>query len=137
MCALTHTHTHTHTYIHRVQAESFTIKPPPSSLPPSPLPPPSLQGEEPPKGYRLLPMDLNKGVMGPSLFLCYNTSLVSPKAVTYTPELLSRYPLKVHCMRCCWLIVYVGGISTILFAACSTLTHVAVGGAWGVVRVSS
>ena len=56
------------------------------SLPP---PPSSPQGEEPPAGYKVLKsLDLGKGLMGPSLFLCYCTNLVHPSSVPYTPELL-------------------------------------------------
>ena len=63
------------------------------SLSLSPLPSP--QGEEPPAGYKVLKsLDLGKGLMGPSLFLCYCTNLVHPSSVPYTPELLTRWGVR-------------------------------------------
>ena len=48
------------------------------------------QGEEPPPGYKMLQMDLNKGLVTPAVFLCYKTSQVHPPSVPYSPEIISR-----------------------------------------------
>ncbi|CAI8047300.1 C-myc promoter-binding protein [Geodia barretti] len=50
------------------------------------------KGEEVPAGYKQLQVDLNKGLVTPAVFLCYQTSQVHPPSISFTPEIISRFP---------------------------------------------
>lgn len=52
------------------------------------------KGETPPHSFMKIPKNLNKGMMGADVYLCYKKSINRPDLISYKPSLLSRFPLK-------------------------------------------
>ncbi|KAK9874779.1 hypothetical protein WA026_005585 [Henosepilachna vigintioctopunctata] len=52
------------------------------------------KGESPPHAFCCINKNLNKGMVGSDVFLCYKKSMNKAKSITYKPEVLSRYPMK-------------------------------------------
>ncbi|XP_045468065.1 DENN domain-containing protein Crag [Harmonia axyridis] len=52
------------------------------------------KGESPPHAFCCINKNLNKGIVGSDVFLCYKKSMNKAKSITYKPEILSRYPMK-------------------------------------------
>ncbi|XP_061379394.1 DENN domain-containing protein Crag isoform X3 [Danaus plexippus] len=50
------------------------------------------RGETPPHAFCMIPKNLNKGLMGSNVFLCYKKSMNRPPLIAYKPEVLFRYP---------------------------------------------
>ncbi|CAB3244657.1 unnamed protein product [Arctia plantaginis] len=50
------------------------------------------KGECPPHAFCMIPKNLNKGLVGSSVFLCYKKSMNRPPLIAYKPEVLFRYP---------------------------------------------
>ncbi|XP_031566205.1 DENN domain-containing protein 4C-like, partial [Actinia tenebrosa] len=50
------------------------------------------KGEKPPHAFCIIDRNLNKGMVGSDVFLCYRKSLSRSRSVTYQPEILSRFP---------------------------------------------
>ncbi|CAG9117008.1 unnamed protein product [Plutella xylostella] len=50
------------------------------------------KGETPPHAFCVIPKNLNKGLMGSDVFLCYKKSMNRPPIIPYKPEVLFRYP---------------------------------------------
>lgn len=50
------------------------------------------KGECPPHAFCMIPKNLNKGLMGSSVYLCYKKSMNRPPLIAYKPEVLFRYP---------------------------------------------
>ncbi|CAH1118858.1 unnamed protein product [Phaedon cochleariae] len=51
------------------------------------------KGESPPHAFCCIHKNLNKGIVGSDVFLCYKKSMNRAKLLTYKPAVLSRYPL--------------------------------------------
>ncbi|KAL1505338.1 hypothetical protein ABEB36_004927 [Hypothenemus hampei] len=51
------------------------------------------KGESPPHAFCCLQKNLNKGIVGSDVFLCYKKSMNRAKLLTYKPDVLTRYPL--------------------------------------------
>ncbi|XP_074593897.1 DENN domain-containing protein Crag [Brevipalpus obovatus] len=51
------------------------------------------KGETPPHAYCLINKNLNKGLIGSSVFLCYKKSMNRPPSLRYEPSILGRFPL--------------------------------------------
>ncbi|XP_075979851.1 DENN domain-containing protein Crag isoform X4 [Anticarsia gemmatalis] len=51
------------------------------------------KGECPPHAFCMIPKNLNKGLMGSNVFLCYKKSMNRPPLIAYKPEVLFRYPM--------------------------------------------
>ncbi|XP_072394333.1 DENN domain-containing protein Crag isoform X1 [Diabrotica undecimpunctata] len=51
------------------------------------------KGESPPHAFCCINKNLNKGLVGSDVFLCYKKSMNRATLLTYKPEVLSRYPL--------------------------------------------
>ncbi|KAK2718660.1 hypothetical protein QYM36_005859, partial [Artemia franciscana] len=52
------------------------------------------KGDKPPHSFCKIDKNLNKGMLGSDVFLCYKKSMVKSDSIVYQPELLSRYPLR-------------------------------------------
>ncbi|XP_022171182.1 C-myc promoter-binding protein isoform X3 [Myzus persicae] len=50
------------------------------------------RGETPPHAFCLIHKNLNKGVVGSDVYLCYKKSVMKPKSITYQPVITDRYP---------------------------------------------
>ncbi|CAG9790941.1 unnamed protein product [Diatraea saccharalis] len=50
------------------------------------------KGEFPPHAFCMIAKNLNKGLMGSDVFLCYKKSMNRPPLIAYKPEVLFRYP---------------------------------------------
>ncbi|CAH0399446.1 unnamed protein product [Chilo suppressalis] len=50
------------------------------------------KGECPPHAFCMIAKNLNKGLMGSDVFLCYKKSMNRPPLIAYKPEVLFRYP---------------------------------------------
>ncbi|CAH2049264.1 unnamed protein product, partial [Iphiclides podalirius] len=50
------------------------------------------RGESPPHAFCMINKNLNKGLMGSDVFLCYKKSMNRPPLIAYKPEVLFRYP---------------------------------------------
>ncbi|CAG4943668.1 unnamed protein product [Parnassius apollo] len=50
------------------------------------------RGEMPPHAFCMINKNLNKGLMGSDVFLCYKKSMNRPPSIAYKPEVLFRYP---------------------------------------------
>ncbi|CAH0718266.1 unnamed protein product, partial [Brenthis ino] len=50
------------------------------------------KGETPPHAFCMIAKNLNKGLMGSDVFLCYKKSMNRPPLIAYKPEVLFRYP---------------------------------------------
>ncbi|XP_063367869.1 DENN domain-containing protein Crag [Cydia amplana] len=51
------------------------------------------KGEFPPHAFCMIAKNLNKGLMGSDVFLCYKKSMNRPPLIAYKPEVLFRYPM--------------------------------------------
>lgn len=51
------------------------------------------KNEKPPHAFCLIDKNLNKGMVGSDVFLCYRKSLARLRSITYPAEVLSRFPL--------------------------------------------
>lgn len=51
------------------------------------------KGEQAPHSFNEIQKNLNNGLLGASVFVCYKKALIPAKHIKYQPELLSRYPL--------------------------------------------
>ncbi|XP_064212569.1 DENN domain-containing protein Crag isoform X3 [Tribolium castaneum] len=51
------------------------------------------KGESPPHAFCCINKNLNKGIVGSDVFLCYKKSMNRAKLLTYKPSVLSRYPM--------------------------------------------
>ncbi|XP_063539999.1 DENN domain-containing protein Crag [Cydia strobilella] len=51
------------------------------------------KGECPPHAFCMIAKNLNKGLMGSDVFLCYKKSMNRPPLIAYKPEVLFRYPM--------------------------------------------
>ncbi|XP_072937985.1 DENN domain-containing protein Crag [Epargyreus clarus] len=51
------------------------------------------RGETPPHAFCMIAKNLNKGLMGSDVFLCYKKSMNRPPLIAYKPEVLFRYPM--------------------------------------------
>ncbi|CAH1134526.1 unnamed protein product [Ceutorhynchus assimilis] len=51
------------------------------------------KGESPPHAFCCINKNLNKGIVGSDVFLCYKKSMNRAKLLTYKPDILARYPL--------------------------------------------
>lgn len=49
------------------------------------------KGESPPHAFCCINKNLNKGIVGSDVFLCYKKSMNRAKSLTYKPGVLSRY----------------------------------------------
>lgn len=52
------------------------------------------RGESPPHAFCCINKNLNKGIVGSDVFLCYKKSMNQPKSLTYKPSVICRYPLQ-------------------------------------------
>ncbi|KAG8330526.1 hypothetical protein J6590_061926 [Homalodisca vitripennis] len=52
----------------------------------------SSKGEMPPHAFCMINKNLNKGLVGADIFICYKKSMNRPSLITYKPGILSRYP---------------------------------------------
>ncbi|XP_045511840.1 DENN domain-containing protein Crag isoform X1 [Pieris brassicae] len=50
------------------------------------------RGETPPHAFCMIGKNLNKGLMGSDVFLCYKKSMNRPPLIAFKPEVLFRYP---------------------------------------------
>lgn len=50
------------------------------------------KGEIPPPAFCVLKKNLNKGIVGSVVFLCYKKSMNRANLISYKPDILSRYP---------------------------------------------
>ena len=51
------------------------------------------KGENPPHAFCLVQKNLNKGLVGSEVFLCYKKSMNRPPLLRYQPEILGRFPI--------------------------------------------
>lgn len=51
------------------------------------------KGESPPHAFCCIQKNLNKGILGSDVFLCYKKSMNRAKLLTYKPAVLSRYKI--------------------------------------------
>lgn len=51
------------------------------------------KGECPPHAFCMIAKNLNKGLMGSDVFLCYKKSMNRPPLISYKPDVLFRYPV--------------------------------------------
>ncbi|XP_026331019.1 DENN domain-containing protein Crag-like [Hyposmocoma kahamanoa] len=51
------------------------------------------KGECPPHAFCMIAKNLNKGLMGSDVFLCYKKSMNRPPLIAFKPEVLFRYPM--------------------------------------------
>lgn len=49
------------------------------------------KGESPPHAFCCINKNLNKGIVGSDVFLCYKKSMNRPQLLTYKPSVLCRY----------------------------------------------
>ncbi|XP_064618735.1 C-myc promoter-binding protein-like isoform X2 [Lineus longissimus] len=54
------------------------------------------KGETPPHAFCQIPKNLNKGMVGSDVYLCYKKSMVKTNTIAYNAGTLSRYPLEDH-----------------------------------------
>ena len=52
------------------------------------------KGETPPHAFCLIRKNLNKGMLGSDVFVCYKKSMNRPPLIRFQPSILSRFPLK-------------------------------------------
>lgn len=52
------------------------------------------KGETPPHAFCLIRKNLNKGMVGSDVYICYKKSMNRPPLIRYQPSFLSRFPLK-------------------------------------------
>ncbi|XP_048583663.1 DENN domain-containing protein 4C isoform X2 [Nematostella vectensis] len=52
------------------------------------------KGEKPPHAFCIIERNLNKGMVGSDVYLCYRKSLSRAKCITYHADILSRFPEK-------------------------------------------
>ncbi|XP_077989167.1 C-myc promoter-binding protein-like isoform X2 [Glandiceps talaboti] len=52
------------------------------------------KGEMPPHAFCMIDKNLNKGMTGSDVYLCYKKSMTRANAITYTAGIISRYPEK-------------------------------------------
>ncbi|XP_025833553.1 C-myc promoter-binding protein isoform X2 [Agrilus planipennis] len=52
------------------------------------------RGESPPHAFCCINKNLNKGIVGSDVFLCYKKSMNRAKLLTYNPAVLCRYPMR-------------------------------------------
>ncbi|XP_050430710.1 DENN domain-containing protein Crag isoform X4 [Adelges cooleyi] len=52
------------------------------------------RGETPPHAFCLIHKNLNKGMVGSDVYLCYKKSVMKPKCITYKPVITDQYPKK-------------------------------------------
>lgn len=52
------------------------------------------KGENPPHAFCLVQKNLNKGMVGSDVYLCYKKSMNRPPLLRYQPEILGRYPMQ-------------------------------------------
>ncbi|XP_026288587.1 DENN domain-containing protein Crag isoform X3 [Frankliniella occidentalis] len=50
------------------------------------------KGEDPPPAFCVLKKNLNKGMVGSVVYLCYKKSMNRANLISYKPDILSRYP---------------------------------------------
>nr|XP_018916356.1 PREDICTED: C-myc promoter-binding protein isoform X2 [Bemisia tabaci] len=50
------------------------------------------KGEDPPHAFNLIQKNLNKGLVGSDVYLCYKKSMNRTNLITYTPGIVDRYP---------------------------------------------
>ena len=50
------------------------------------------KGETPPHAFCKIDKNLNKGLLGSSVYICYKKSLNCPPLIRYTPSIIDRYP---------------------------------------------
>lgn len=53
------------------------------------------KGESPPHAFCCINKNLNKGIVGSDVFLCYKKSMNKATSITYKPEILSRLVLEL------------------------------------------
>ncbi|XP_065156643.1 DENN domain-containing protein Crag isoform X3 [Atheta coriaria] len=51
------------------------------------------KGESPPHAFCCINKNLNKGIVGSDVFLCYKKSMNRSRLITYNPSVISRYPM--------------------------------------------
>ncbi|XP_022900538.2 DENN domain-containing protein Crag isoform X1 [Onthophagus taurus] len=51
------------------------------------------KGESPPHAFCCINKNLNKGIVGSNVYLCYKKSMNRATLITYKPDVLSRYPM--------------------------------------------
>ncbi|CAG2163408.1 unnamed protein product [Oppiella nova] len=51
------------------------------------------KGESPPHAFCLINKNLNKGMVGSDVFICYKKSMNRPPLLCYRPSIISRFPL--------------------------------------------
>ncbi|GLG99459.1 Uncharacterized protein GBIM_05925 [Gryllus bimaculatus] len=56
----------------------------------------SNKGEVPPHAFCMINKNLNKGMVGSDVFLCYKKSMNRANLISYKPGILARYPLTDH-----------------------------------------
>lgn len=49
------------------------------------------KGESPPHAFCCISKNLNKGLVGSDVFLCYKKSMNQPNSITYKPAVVNRY----------------------------------------------
>jgi len=54
------------------------------------------KGEKPPHAFNLIQKNLNQGLVGSDVYLCYRKSLARTNSMSYKAEIVSRYPLEDH-----------------------------------------
>ncbi|KAG1687290.1 DENN domain-containing protein 4C [Nymphon striatum] len=54
------------------------------------------KGETPPHAFCIITKNLNKGMVGSDVFVCYKKSMHRPKLLCFKPEILGRYPVEDH-----------------------------------------
>lgn len=52
------------------------------------------KGETPPHAFCKIEQNLNKGVIGSDVYICYKKSVHRPQSILYRPETLLRYPMR-------------------------------------------
>ncbi|XP_076443222.1 C-myc promoter-binding protein-like isoform X3 [Babylonia areolata] len=52
----------------------------------------SNKGEDPPLTYHQVPKNLNKGMVGSDVYMCYKKAMVKNDVLAYKPTILGRYP---------------------------------------------
>lgn len=51
------------------------------------------KSEKPPHAFCLIEKNLNKGMVGSDVYICYRKSLARPRSIAYPAEVLSRFPV--------------------------------------------
>jgi hypothetical protein len=52
------------------------------------------KGEKPPHAFCKIPKNLNQGLVGSEVYLCYRKSLLRSNTLSYDAEIISRYPVE-------------------------------------------